>query len=281
MKTEYTNFEVKIIEATVNKRKQITTYQLKYPRLIHAELMTHRVFSRNASSSRAIPVKKTLSQVWNNPAMPVFWGANQAGMQASAALEGWKLSAAKFIWKLSAKVACCFAWMLVKLNLHKQLANRILEPWQHIHVILTTTEDENFYSLRRHKDAQPEFKFLADMMWDAKSLYAARDVKDNEIKWANWHLPYVSVAEREQYDISECIQMSAARCARVSYLTHDGKVPSIEEDKNLFTRLVGSAPIHASPIEHQAYAASAPNKRSNNFVGWVQFRETFEADAVI
>ena len=75
--------EVKVIADSISESgKRITTFQLKYPRFIHSEVMTHRVFSRNASSSRAIPVKKMIEQVRNNPAMPIHWGANQSGMQA-------------------------------------------------------------------------------------------------------------------------------------------------------------------------------------------------------
>ena len=127
---------------------RICTLQLKYPRFIHAEFMTHRVFSRSASSSRAIPISKIISQVWNDPAMPVYWGANVSGMQANEELTGWKLSAAKFIWKTSAKVACIFAYGFDKIGLHKQIGNRILEPWQYINVIVTSTEWDNFFDLR-------------------------------------------------------------------------------------------------------------------------------------
>src|SRR5690606_30080072 len=118
--------------------------QLRYPRFIHAEFMTHRAFSRNASSSRAIPVHKMLSQVWNDPATPIHWGASRPGMQAREELKGWKRKAAQAIWKLAGRAACVFAWGAMKLGLHKQVANRILEPWQYIHVVVTATDWDNF-----------------------------------------------------------------------------------------------------------------------------------------
>lgn len=269
--------EAKIIEATTYNGKAIYTFQLKYWRAIHGELMTHRVFSRNASSSRAIPVMKTISQVWNDPAMPVHWGINQAGMQAKEQLSGFKLGLAKFLWKSAAKVACIFAYALVKgLNLHKQAANRILEPWQYIHVVLTATEFDNFFELRDHPDAQPEFQELARAMNTAMQSCTARKVVESGLMHSLWHLPYVTKEERENFLLQDCLKFSAARCARVSYATHDGKKPSPEQDRQLYNRLVGSVPRHASPVEHQARATVDSAARSNNFVGWTQHREILE-----
>lgn len=269
--------EVKIIEATTNNGKAIYTFQLKYWRGIHSEMMTHRVFSRNASSTRAIPVMKTIKQVWNEPAMPVYWGENKAGMQAGEELVGTKLKAAKFLWRLSGKLACILAHGMVKLGLHKQIAGRILEPWQYIHVVLTGTEFENFFNLRIHKDAQPEIQELAAKMKQAMDQCTPREVSESSINHRHYHLPYVSIAERTRYNIQTCLQFSAARCARVSYLTHDNRYPKPEEDLKLYDRLVGSEPRHASPVEHQAHAALNEKYKSNNFTGWVQQREVLES----
>ena len=132
--------EVKMIADSVSEfGVRICTLQLKYPRFIHSEFMTHRVFSRSASSSRAIPINKIISQVWNDPAMPVHWGANVSGMQAKKELKGWRLSLAKNIWVTASKFACIFAYLFSKIGLHKQIGNRILEPWQFINVIVTST----------------------------------------------------------------------------------------------------------------------------------------------
>lgn len=267
----------RVIEATTYHGKAIYTFQLKYWRAIHGELMTHRMFSRNASSSRAIPVMKTISQVWNDPAMPVHWGVNQAGMQAESQLTGVKRWLAKALWKLAAKVACGFAYILVKgTNLHKQVANRILEPWQYIHVVLTATEFDNFFELRDHPDAQPEFQELARAMRAEMEECYVREVKDSGVRHRFWHLPYVSLKERETYSVDDCIKFSAARCARVSYATHDGKEPTPVLDFQLYDRLVGSVPRHSSPVEHQATTAALPTKKSKNFVGWTQYRELME-----
>lgn len=260
-----TGYEAKVIADSINPMNdvRITTLQLRYPRYIHAELMTHRVFSRNASSSRAIPVKKVLSQVWNEPVIPARFGANIPGMQAGEELSGFKKSVAKFLWKTAGKAACIFAWGMMKVGLHKQWANRVLEPWQFISVVLTSTEWDNWDELRIHPDAQPEIQILARKMKYARDLSTPRKT--------NTHLPYITEHEFSTIKRDLLLKASVARCARVSYLTHDGKKSSIEEDVKLYDRLVGSVPIHASPTEHQAFAQRSKSF-IKNFRGWKQLR---------
>src|SRR5690554_2762231 len=165
--------------------KRITTFMLTYPRFIHAELMTHRLFSRNAASSRAIPIKTKIKMVWNNPAIPVHFGKNQSGMQANEELSGWKYKLAKGLWKFSSKVACCLAWGFDKIGLHKQIACRILEPFEMYKVVVTATDFNNWFWLRRHKDAQPEIQELANCMYEA--MYLSGPIKLNK---GEWHVPF-------------------------------------------------------------------------------------------
>ncbi|MDY7537546.1 FAD-dependent thymidylate synthase [Undibacterium sp. 5I1] len=270
---------VKVIEHTLAANgKQLITFVLRYPRFIHAELMTHRVFSRNASSSRAIPVKKMIAQVWNDPAMPIHWGANQPGMQARAELTGFKRNVAKACWRLAGKVAASIAWVADKVGLHKQVANRILEPFQYISVVLTTTEMSNWNELRAHPDAQPEIRDLAMKMIVAAGLSVPETRGPNRLYASGWHLPFITEAER--LVCKECpiflAKLSAARCARVSYLTHDGEKPSAAKDIALFEQLVGSVPLHASPTEHQGYSVYSAKSTCKNFVGFGQFRHLVE-----
>jgi hypothetical protein len=264
--------KVKVIEDSLNPKNNIrlTTLELRFHRFILPEFNTHRVFSRNASSSRAIPINTFLKQVWNNPAEPVHWGANNAGMQSKAELTGFKLWFAKKTWSLTGKLVCGMVWLANKVaKPHKQVFNRLLEPWQYISVIVTATDWDNFFELRNHEDAQPEIRELAIHMFHAmnESVPVTREI----------HLPYVSQEERETYWIKDeknvtlLLKISAARCARVSYLTHDGKKPSIEKDIVLHDRLVGSKPIHASPTEHQAFAEFS-DSYIKNFRGWRQYR---------
>ena len=274
MNTQPSHITATVIADSISSHnKRITTLQLKYPRFIHSEFMTHRVFSRNSASSRAIPVAKMIEQVQNDPAMPIYWGLNQPGMQAGKEHED--ISTAQVWWKAAAIDAAASATLLNDLGLHKQIVNRVLEPFQWMHTIVTATEWDNFFELRCHPDAQPEFQALANAMRAAMDGSVPVE-RSGGMGWHGaWHLPYVSDDERANLHPLTLPKLSAARCARVSYLKHDGTAPVLSEDMTLFERLVGSKPLHASPIEHQAVAGNSIC-RSRNFLGWHQYRELFE-----
>jgi hypothetical protein len=253
---------------------RITTLQLCYPRFIHAEFMTHRVFSRNASSSRAIPVAKMIEQVRNNPAMPTHWGSNKPGMQAGEELQGYAREQARAVWLEAANAAADFAQtMSLDFGLHKQVANRILEPFQWMRTIVTATEWENFFGLRDHPAAEPNIQVLARAMKVAMDKSAAARLRPGE-----WHLPYVSVPELQEHGLRAALELSTARCARVSYLNHDGSTPDIDRDRELYAALVGNTPMHASPLEHQASPSFGRHYDylSGNLRGWVQHRKLVE-----
>lgn len=276
--------EAKIIRDSISNDTRLTTFVLTYPRFIHSEFMTHRMFSRNASSSRAIPVKKSIQMVRDNPVIPLAFTRNKAGMQGGEALSGEIEQKALLQWMDACYVACEKAEALADLEVHKQYANRILEPFSHITVVCSATDYANFFALRYHPMAQPEIAQLAKQMWEAYSVNIPDKLEEGQ-----WHLPFISdedlalVANEvgQQVDfIPYLIKMSVARCARVSYLNHEGKKPSLEEDLKLYDRLVGSAPIHASPAEHQAQV-SFLSMRSGNFgEGWVQYRKTLEGENI-
>ncbi len=254
---------------------RLTTFQLRYWRAIHSEFMTHRDFSRNASSSRAIPVKKMLAQIWSDPAGPEFWGSNRPGMQAGDELAGWRLWASKVLWKFLAKIAAAGSWGLMKLGNHKQTANRVTEPYQFISVVVTATSYGNFFVLRDHHAAQPEIRDLAVDMKKALLTSSPQVLTTGE-----WHLPYITgdeVADAYTRERSWLLPiLSAARCARVSYNLHDGTKPDETKDTNLFRTLALTAPSHASPLEHQA-VVNPQVYRSRNLQGdWQQFREILE-----
>jgi hypothetical protein len=265
---------------------RLTTFQLRYPRFIHAELMTHRMFSRNASSSRAIPVKRMIEDLRRDPAMPVYWGSNKPGMQAGEQLDEQAIRRCQEHWLNGRDEAIKTAKCLIADGLHKQIANRILEPWAHINVVVTATDYENFFTLRRHKDAQPELKVLADAMYDAMQASEPKLLQPGE-----WHLPFVRESDLPNHP--EALKaISVARCARVSYLTHDGRETTPYEDLQLYDRLVGTQPLHASPAEHQATPDRLYKVRSDgsevwnnpelhgNFRGWVQLRKQLPGEYV-
>ena len=251
--------------------KRLITLQLVFPRFILPEFNTHRVFSRNASSSRAIPVKKMIELIKSNPASPAEWGKNQPGMQAGEELSGEDLKLTKDLWAKAASSAIQIAEEMNQYGAHKQIINRILEPFQWANVIVTSTEWDNFFELRNHKDAQPEIRILASRMLDAMNNSIPKN-----LDYGNWHLPFINSSERIEYSEEHLLKMSTARCARVSYLTHEGKAPSLEDDLKLYERLVGSKPIHASPTEHQAKPNVDKNISSGNFKGWIQYRKTIK-----
>ena len=264
------------VKATVVKHSsykdhpELITLALEYPRFIHAEFMTHRVFSRNASSSRAIPVKTMLRRILENPANPLTWGSNKPGMQAGDELKGWRLKAAKLTWFTACHASVFFSKLLHKFGLHKQHANRVTEPFQYITTLVTATEWDNFFALRYHPDAQPEIKALAHAM-----KVAIENSTPTELSEGQWHLPYIKYEEFGTVPFRDIQKASSARCARVSYLNHEGKKPSIEQDIKLFDRLAGSKPIHASPLEHVAVPTY---KHNSNFKGWKQFRRVVELE---
>lgn len=270
--------EVKIIQHTRNRATKTDnlTFQLKYRRFFHSELMTHRVFSRNASSSRAIPVKTMLKQVWSDPAIPLYWGKNQAGMKARSELEGIAKATCHILWILAGRIMCVFAWLFMHLGLHKQIANRILEPWQFIHVVLTATDLDNFFKLRNHEDAQPEIRELAQAMLKALALSRPKE--------QILHVPYISETELKNYTLYQCLMASAARCARVSYLNHDGTSPDVYKDIKLAEMLLTSE--HMSPFEHCGFQAGWRSVTRMHHLGWVsnlrdfiQLRKILERDA--
>ncbi len=278
---------------------RLTTWELTYPRFVHSEVMTHRVFSRNAASSRAIPVKKMMANILKDPALPVFWGANQAGMQASVELAGWRKKAAILTWLVACHFALFFVWVTQKINLHKQIANRISEPWMYITTIVTADQYgvANFFHQRNHPAAQPEFAALAKAMW---VLYNTQ--KPDVLEIDQWHLPFIDFDDRveatklafqemlaklqegdgvsspDQIIVGSArrreeilLAVSVGRCARVSYLNHNG-VRSIEDDIILHDKLKDSQPGHFSPFEHQAQALAIP-ATIGNFHGWRQYRK--------
>lgn len=288
-------YQTKILLDSINVCGQrLTTWELTYPRFVHSELMTHRLFSRNSASSRAIPNKKMLERIINDPVLPVWWGKNQAGMQAKEELDLESRVAAIKLWLEARDLMVQKAEEMALLNVHKQIINRITEPWMFITVLMTATEHDNWWALRCHPDAQPEIKWVADDMY--------RQYKENVpqlLEPGEWHLPLVMGLTQEQNDddticdvwdyvrdtfgdvsgnterVVEILKkISTGRCARVSYLTHDGK-RDFQEDIKLHDRLLESN--HWSPFEHAAEALDEA-RWLGNFVGWKQYRKFFNQE---
>lgn len=286
---------------------RMTSMEIEYPRFILAELNTHRMLSKNSASSRAIPVKSMHEFIRENPAMPVYWGKNQPGMKAKEELTGAESKSAIDIWLQAKDDALHWADALAhKLGVHKQIANRITEPWMTMKSVISGTEWRNFFHLRNHPDAQPEIKALAEAMTVAYTTHLPLQLKPGE-----WHLPYIALGryvptdELQYFDdhfnrlsLEDAKIISASCCAQVSYRKNDD---SYDKAFRIWEQLIKNEPVHASPIEHQAtpmnidsmcrfepdtwepgvtHVSANSDLWSGNLRGWIQHRKLIENEAV-
>lgn len=288
------------------------TYDLEiagaFPNFIANGVVVHN--SRNSASSRAIPFAKMVERVRHDPFVPKRWPRNQKGMQATEYLEGKDEVNAEALWKCVRSDVVGYAQGLADLDVHKAICNRLLEPFLFHTIVFTATELENFYALRADKMAQDEIREPTEMLIEAYEKSTPMQLKSGE-----WHLPFVtdydlfreengqwSARHDEAGRISDkgtlelvdpdwlyWTKISAARCARVTHLNHEGK-RDLVDDEALYKRLV--QPGHMSPLEHPAQALTREQWRVQatemasdwiydrvpvgNFWGWLQFRKTIE-----
>lgn len=278
---------------------RLTTFELEYPRFIHAEMMTHRVFSRNAQSSRAVPVSKSLALEYVEP---IIYGKNQPGMSSYEELSEEARKECQYYWHALVRYCKDFSERMSKAGLHKQWANRPLEWHSNIKVVVTATEWDNFFWLRIDPAAaQPEIVELAGKMHDAMM-----ESKPQRLYLGMWHLPYVQtllfqngdvqyrVGDTENWislDVETAKKISASCCASVSYRKLD---TSIEKALSIYTKLFSGPKPHLSPVEHLATPMAFPlggydegathvniedgSVWSNNLRGWVQYRKLLEKE---
>ena len=257
-----------IADSISHAGKRITTMVIKYPRFIHSEFMTHRVFSRNASSSRAIPVDRMIEDIKQEIAKPVIWAKNQKGMSSGAELDNDQKLMCEHIWEEVAEFAMRKCALLKEIGVHKSIANRILEPFAHITTIVTSTEWDNFFKLRISPAAQPEICDLATKMKTEMDKSNPKTISNDE-----WHLPFGDMYVDEGLSLENKIKISVARCARVSYLNFEGNIDH-EKDYNLHDILAKEG--HWSPFEHCACPNTNIHAMTGNFIGWIQYRQKME-----
>jgi thymidylate synthase ThyX len=212
-------------------------------------------------NSRAIPISKYIEDVLTDPALPVHWGKNQKGMQANDEVDEDTKTKAMLVWNEARDSAVQYAKKLQELGLHKQVVNRILEPYFHITTLLTATEFDNFFKLRAHKDAQPEIRELAYKMLE---LYKTN--KPEEMELGEWHIPFGD-KYTDGLSLEQKLKIATARAARVSYKTFDGKI-DYEKDYELHDNLLKEG--HYSPFEHCAQAEFGV---FDNFNQWKSYRK--------
>lgn len=253
-----TNIKATVIADSVcaNTGKRITTFECEFPRVILAEQNTHRQISKNCSSSRAIPIKALCENVKDNMFVPVYWGKNKSGMQADEELDSGTQQSVVKLWKKLALDSIEEVLFLADVGVHKQIANRITEPFQMVKMVMTATEWDNFFNLRLHPASQPEFCMLAYKMY--KAMEASKPMK---IKAGEWHLPYVgryydTVEEKVCYEVGgvtvsleQAQRVSASCVAQTSYRKTDD---SLEKADKIFDMLINADVIHASPFESLA-----------------------------
>lgn len=260
-------YAAKVLADSIAQGVRLTTMEVTFPRFILAEMNTHRVFSRNSASSRAIPVEKRIQQVQANPFVPLAFGQNRPGMQALGMVEG--QAHARATWLAAAKDAVEKASWLADLGVHKQHANRLLEPFAWHTAVISATEWANFFALRCHPAAQPEMQEIANLMRDAYQASIPAPMREGQ-----WHLPYV-----DSWDGPEGLRLSVVRCAAVSYERQDAN-RTREQVKERHDMLAKSG--HWSPFEHQATPTHWAN---GSFVGnfrapWVQYRKMFAGESI-
>lgn len=248
-----------------NKQHRVTTFELEYPRFIHSELKTHRVFSSNSASSRAIPIEKMISLIQDNPVIPM-WTLNRKGMSGDALIDEDKIELANRIWLQTLDKVINSVNCLSGLGIHKQDANRLLEPFQHIKTILTGTDFSNFFFLRISPEAQPEIKTLATSMQYNMNESTPHLLKNDEV-----HCPYFIDAVNKK-DMDK-ILTSVALCAQVSYRKENTDEATVNRIVN---RLINSDRIHASPFEHICIANTLGFPQKGNLNGFVQLRHKIE-----
>jgi thymidylate synthase ThyX len=242
---------------------RIITVQMRYPRWIHSEFMTHRDRARNAASSRAVSVKKSLS---NNTFRPKDIPSEQRGMNGGDGLSLDHKRAAYGIIEQMAQFAVASCTALAQLGVHKSIVNRYLEPFAYIDVVCTATRWDHFLSLRDHPDAEPHFRELAGLL---------RQALDNTGPIASdFHLPYVDRGELSCYPVDKCLHVSAARCAGISYKRPDF---GFEKELEVCAKLVTNR--HSSPLEHPGTSKDvAKDFRSGPMVGWKTLRTILQQD---
>jgi len=258
---------------------EIASYGLRYPRWFHEEVMTHRVFGRSTSSSRAIPTERMCSSILEDIAVPLHIGKRQSGMQAFTTIPRREAKLVRTVWKGLAHQSVAAAKDLADtFDVAKQVANRLTEPYQHVNFFVTATDWENFFALRCHPAAEPHFRALAWLLADRWYGDTAE-----QVGYGEWHLPLITEEERASHDVEVLKRVSVARCARTSYKTHEGRVATVQEDYDLCTRLETTyedplEPGHLSPFEHQATPSEDATAYSGPFRGWTQYRKMLKRE---
>lgn len=276
-----------IIADSINlKGKRITSFVVTMPRIVLAELNTHRSLSRNSASSRAIPFSKMVDAVKTTPFIPIQWMKDHSGMQGNEFFtDPTDIAKLQETYLKGRDNAVSTAEELSSLGLTKQIVNRGLEAYMWHTVILTATEFENYFALRAHEAAEIHIQKLAYLMMEEMNNSTPKLLNVGE-----WHIPFGDQMDEEaisklmptiqpaslnwysEHMQSLKVKVATARCARVSYtiVGEEGKAHNYENDVKLHDKLLSMG--HLSPFEHCAQCTDNEGW-SGNFLGWTQYRK--------
>lgn len=258
-----TQISVNCILDSVNPfGNRLTTFELTIPRIILPQLTRHRQLSFSVASSRAIPLAKFRELATYTPET---WWRNGRGMSPSEQITESEpgditLEGIDFCWNNVRTVALDEHSGMEHYGVHKEQANRLLEPFAMVKVLVSATEWDNFLNLRLEGGAQSEIREVARGI--GEYLLSRTPLCSD---WFSWHTPYYADFSYASAGLSFA-DVSGARCARVSYLNHDGVTDEVK-DLELAIRLTRDK--HLSPFEHVAVAV--PGKHAN-YNGWLQYR---------
>lgn len=282
-----TNFRCELLLDSISSAgARATTFSLCYERgLLHADLMTYRQFSRNASGSRAIPYSRMRDWIVADPAVPLSFGLAQKGMVGAAAPEEHEARCRK-LWLDGLRQAVATADAMYDAGCHKEACNRLLEPWGWINVLVTSTNYEQFFRERCAYTANPNIQRLAVHMARLYRASVPTLLPDGE-----WHLPYISETDKDEAYLLWCnlgkreverrlCLVSGGRCRRVSLRSHeDNVVPSVEDDYRRGLECIENG--HVTPLEHQLTPTFDPLHQSGNIVGYIQFRKQLPTECTL
>jgi thymidylate synthase ThyX len=287
-----TKINAKIVADSCDIRgNRITSVLVTIPRIVLAELNTHRMFSRNSASSRAIPFERMVKAVKDDPFIPIAWQKDHSGMQGTEYMEhGINDLIDNHLRARDAAVER--ATEANQRGLTKQLCNRYLEPFMWHTVLITSTEWENFFALRcpqygllteeglKHFRSQNDYfkaggvisgtdiniEFLkinksgaeihiqaaAEAIYDAMNESTPMALKDGM-----WHIPFSDKLNNPEmgtaYGYLHGIKVATAMCARTSYtVVGNEKEMTYAKLIEIHDRMVSQVPFHASPFEHCA-----------------------------
>lgn len=246
----------------------VATFLLTIPRVMLPELTRHRNFSFSVESSRAKSIEKVIEDIVKNKYYP-DWTINKKGMSGDklSDINQRKRANEKVDFLANTIINVVELSLKDELGIHKQNANRYLEPFQYIDVIVTGSltdwlaflelrhpqgdlinkcEDSEPHGINYSFPAQSEIQNIAIKVWNI-----LKDAEPNYLEPGEYHLPYRLENDERVYTIEEQLSYASSKCATISFGNHseDNKTKAnLDNTNRLYKRLINHK--HWSPLEH-------------------------------